>query len=89
MHHAGEVLTPENGRCVKGFAIVRMLPCGEPEEIRAVSRRTMADANGRRYFLGSSTELHWDVKLENGIVMFETAHGDVFSSTVSLPPYAM
>jgi hypothetical protein len=109
--YAGEALTPENGRRVKGSAIVRvlvdawhsrdtlcllhsdgdlwtilddpvdvswLLPFGEPEEVRAVCRQTIADANGRGYFLGSTIELHRDVKLETAIAMFETAHGGVF-----------
>lgn len=56
-----------------GIDVSQLLPLGTPEEVRAVCRQTIADAGGRGYFLGSSTELHWDVPLENAIAMFETA----------------
>jgi hypothetical protein len=56
-----------------GIDVSQLLPLGTPEEVRAVCRQTIADAGGRGYFMGSSTELHWDVKLENAIAMFETA----------------
>jgi hypothetical protein len=56
-----------------GIDVSQLLPLGTPEEVRTVCRQAIADAGGRGYFLGSSTELHWDVKLENAIAMFETA----------------
>ena len=56
-----------------GIDVSQLLPLGTPEEVRAVCRQTIADAGGRGYFMGSSTELHWDVKLENATAMFETA----------------
>jgi hypothetical protein len=56
-----------------GIDVSQLLPLGEPEEVRAVCRQTIQDAKGRGYFLGSSTELHWGVKLENAIAMYETA----------------
>jgi hypothetical protein len=56
-----------------GVDVSQLLPLGSPEEVRAVCQQNIADADGRGYFLGSSTELHWDVKLENAIAMFETA----------------
>ena len=56
-----------------GIDVSQLLPLGDPQEVRAVCRQTIRDAGGRGYFLGSSTELHWDVKLENAIAMFETA----------------
>ena len=40
---------------------------------RAACRQAMAESSGRGYFLGSTTELHWDVTLENAQGMFETA----------------
>jgi hypothetical protein len=40
--------------------------------------QAIADAGGRGYFLGSSTELHRDVRLENAIAMFETAWETTF-----------
>jgi hypothetical protein len=56
-----------------GIDVSQLLPLGTPDQVRAVCRQTIADSGGRGYFLGSSTELHWDVKLENAIAMFETA----------------
>ena len=56
-----------------GIDVSQLLPFGEPDEVRAVCRQTIADASGTGYFLGSTTELHWDVKLENAIAMFQTA----------------
>jgi uroporphyrinogen decarboxylase len=56
-----------------GIDVSQLLPLGTPDEVRAVCRQTIADAGRRGYFLGSSTELHWDIKLENAIAMFETA----------------
>ena len=54
-----------------GIDVSQLLPFGSPEEVRSVCRQTIADAEGRGYFLGSSTELHWEVKLENAMAMFE------------------
>ncbi len=56
-----------------GIDVSQLLPFGTPEEVREVCRQTIADAEGRGYFMGSSTELHWDVPLENAKAMFETA----------------
>ena len=56
-----------------GIDVSQLLSFGTPDEVRAVCRQTVADAGGVGYFLGSSTELHWDVRLENAVAMFETA----------------
>jgi hypothetical protein len=56
-----------------GIDVSQLLSFGTPQEVREVCRQAIADASGRGYFLGSSTELHWDVKLENAIAMFEAA----------------
>jgi uroporphyrinogen decarboxylase len=56
-----------------GIDVSQLLPLGTPDEVRAVCRQAITDTEGRGYFLGSSTELHWDVKLENAIAMFDTA----------------
>ena len=56
-----------------GVDVSQLLPFGTPEEVREACRQSIADTNGRGYLLGSSAELHWDVKLENAIAMFETA----------------
>jgi hypothetical protein len=59
-----------------GIDVSQLLPFGDPEEVRAVCRQTIADAGGRGYFLGSTTELHWDVRLENALAMFAVALGE-------------
>ena len=56
-----------------GVDVSQLLPLGTPEEVRTACRRNIAAARARGYLLGSSTELHWEVKLENAIAMFETA----------------
>lgn len=56
-----------------GIDVSQLLPFGTPDEVRAVCRKAIADTEGRGYFLGSTTELHWDVKRENASAMFETA----------------
>ena len=56
-----------------GIDVSQLLVFGSPEEVRAACRRAIADTGGRGYFLGSSTELHWEVPLQNAIAMFESA----------------
>ncbi len=56
-----------------GIDVSQLLSFGTPDEVRAACRQAIAEAGGRGYFLGSTTELHWDVKLENAAAMFETA----------------
>jgi hypothetical protein len=56
-----------------GIDVSQLLPYGTPDEVRAACREAISDSGGRGYFLGSTTELHWDVRLANAIAMFETA----------------
>ncbi len=56
-----------------GIDVSQLLTYGTPDEVRETCRQAIRDTQGRGYFLGSSTELHWDVRLENAIAMFETA----------------
>ena len=56
-----------------GIDVSQLLSLGTPDEVRAACRRAIEDTGGRGYFMGSSTELHWDVPLENAVAMFETA----------------
>jgi uroporphyrinogen decarboxylase len=58
-----------------GIDVSQLLCLGTAEEVREVCRQTIRDADGKGYFIGSSTELHWGVKLENAVAMFETAWG--------------
>lgn len=56
-----------------GIDVSRLLPLGTPEQVRAACEENIAATGGRGYFLGSSTELHWEIPLENMMAMFETA----------------
>lgn len=56
-----------------GVDVSQLMVFGTPEEVRAFCRQAIADTDGKGYFLGSTTELHWDVRLENAIAMFESA----------------
>lgn len=56
-----------------GIDVSQLLTYGTPDEVREVCRQAIRDTGGRGYMMGSTTELHWDVKLENAIAMFETA----------------
>lgn len=56
-----------------GIDVSQLLSFGTPDEVRAACRQAIAEADSRGYFLGSTTELLWDVPLENAIAMFETA----------------
>ena len=56
-----------------GIDVSQLLTYGSPGEVRAACQQAIADAGGVGYFLGSTTELHPDVRLENAIAMFETA----------------
>ncbi|HHE72200.1 MAG TPA: hypothetical protein ENL34_07990 [Chloroflexi bacterium] len=58
-----------------GIDVSQLLPYGTPEEVQAVCRQTIEEAGGRGYFLSSTTELHWDVRLENALAMFAVAYG--------------
>jgi len=55
-----------------GIDVSQLLVYGTPDEVRAACRAAIRAAQGG-YLMGSSTELHWDVPLDNAIAMFETA----------------
>ena len=54
-----------------GIDVSQLLTFGTPEEVRAACREAIEATGGRGYFMGSSTEIHWDVRLENAQAMFE------------------
>ena len=56
-----------------GIDVSHLLTYGDPDEVRAVCRQAIADTQGRGYFMGSTTELYLDVRLENAAAMFDTA----------------
>ena len=59
-----------------GVDVSQLLPLGTPEEVRAASLENIAATGGRGYFLGSSTELHWEIPTENILAMFDAAGVD-------------
>ncbi|NLI01395.1 MAG: hypothetical protein GX446_18105 [Chthonomonadales bacterium] len=65
-----------------GIDVSQLLTFGTPDEVREVCRQAIRDTGGRGYLMGSTTELHWDVKLENAIAMFETAWETVVAAQV-------
>jgi len=56
-----------------GIDVSQLLAYGTPEEVRETCHQAIGDTQGRGFFMGSSTELHWDVRLENAMAMFESA----------------
>ncbi len=56
-----------------GIDVSQLLALGTPDEVRAACGQAIHDTAGRGYFMGSSTELHWDVKLENAVAMVDAA----------------
>jgi hypothetical protein len=64
-----------------GVDVSQLLPLGTPEEIRAVAAENIAATQRRGYFLGSTTELHWEIPTANILAMFETAWGHQLTKT--------
>lgn len=56
-----------------GIDVSQLLTHGTPDEVREACRTAIAESGGRGYFLGSSTEIHWDVPLANAQAMFDHA----------------
>jgi hypothetical protein len=56
-----------------GIDVSQLLPLGTPEEVRAASLENIAATAGVGYFLGSTTELHWEIPTPNILAMFEAA----------------
>ena len=56
-----------------GVDVSQLMVFGTPEEVRTYCRQAIEDTSGRGFYLGSTTELLWDVRLENAIAMFEAA----------------
>lgn len=54
-----------------GIDVSQLLPFGTPDEVREACRKAIEDTEGRGFFMGSSTELHWEVPLENARAMYE------------------
>ena len=55
-----------------GIDVSQLLPYGSPEDIKREVTKTIEDTEGK-IMVGSSTEMHNDVPLENVIALIETA----------------
>jgi len=56
-----------------GIDVSSLLPYGTPEQVRAAALENIAATDGLGYFLGSSTELHWEIPTANIMAMFGAA----------------
>jgi hypothetical protein len=54
-----------------GIDVSQLLSLGTPEEIRAACRENIRATRGVGYFLGSTTELHWEIPLPNILAMLD------------------
>ncbi|HOZ47723.1 MAG TPA: uroporphyrinogen decarboxylase family protein [Candidatus Hydrogenedentes bacterium] len=55
-----------------GIDVSQLLPHGTPDDVRARCIEAIAEADGRGFFLGSTTELFPSVPAANAVAMFET-----------------
>jgi len=51
----------------------QLLAFGTPEEVRKAVRKAIEDAGKRRIIIGSTSEIHPNVKVENALAMYEAA----------------
>jgi len=56
-----------------GIDVSQLLCLGTPAQVSQTCRQAIRESGGRGYFLGSTTELHWEVKLENAQAMLDCA----------------
>ncbi len=54
-----------------GIDVSQLLPFGTPEQVRECCRQAIEVTNGRKFFMGSTTELHHAVPLANARAMYE------------------
>jgi hypothetical protein len=52
-----------------GIDVSQLLSLGTPEQIAQTCREAINATAGRGYFLGSTTELHWEIPLPNLLAM--------------------
>jgi uroporphyrinogen decarboxylase len=51
----------------------QLLPFGTPQEIRDTVVKAIEDADRKKVFIGSTSEIHPEVKVENAVTMYRTA----------------
>ncbi len=57
-----------------GIDVSQLLALGTPAQVQEACQVAMRDTGRRGYFMGSTTELLWEVPLENALAMYEAAH---------------
>jgi hypothetical protein len=55
-----------------GIDVSQLLALGTPEQVQAACHEAMGDTGQRGYFMGSTTELLWEVPLENALAMYSS-----------------
>ena len=63
-----------------GIDVSQLLTYANPYEIEAECRRCIKATGGRGLFIGSTTELHWDVPLDNARAMFDSVQSTTTNS---------
>lgn len=55
-----------------------LLAFGSPEEIAQATRKAIEDSGGAKTLIGSTSEIHPEVKVENALAMYKTANISMF-----------
>jgi uroporphyrinogen-III decarboxylase len=50
-----------------------LLAFGNPQQIKEATLKAIEDSGGARTLIGSTSEIHPEIKLENALMMYETA----------------
>ena len=52
-----------------------MLAFGTPQQVRQATKKAIEDSGGARTLIGSTSEIHPEIKIENALAMYEVASG--------------
>jgi len=55
-----------------------LLAFGKPEEVAEATKKAIADSGGARTLIGSTSEIHPEIKVENALAMYDTAKNYTF-----------
>jgi uroporphyrinogen-III decarboxylase len=50
-----------------------LLAFGTPEEVAAATKKAIEDSGGARTLIGSTSEIHPEITVENALAMYDTA----------------
>ncbi len=56
-----------------GIDVSQLLALGTPEQVREACQEAMRDTGRRGYYMGTTTELLWEIPLENALAMYASA----------------